>query len=92
MSFSPYTNDHRTADQGRVLGCFNEKDHGLYFEYAERTDALFPNDFHPELPHVIFVGFGGVRLANVRKTVLTVLADEDDVQKWSIKGHRVYAK
>lgn len=90
MAFAPYTNDRRAADQGRVLGCFDEKDHGLFFEYAERYG--FPADFHPELPHVIFVGFGGVRLANVRKTVLTVLVDEDVTEKWSIKAHREYAK
>jgi hypothetical protein len=90
MSFAPYGNNNRNADQGKVLGFFIEKDYGLFFEYAERTDALFPDDFRPEFPHVIFVGFGEVRLANVKKTVATILRDEDDVQKWHIKGHRVY--
>ena len=39
MAFAPYINANRTADQGKVLGCFREKDYGLTFEYAERTDA-----------------------------------------------------
>ena len=91
MAYAPYSNYYRTADQGKVLGSFVEKDHGLYFEYAERTEALFPADFRPEFPHVVFVGHGEVRLANVKKTVLTMLVDEDDVQKWQIKAHQEYA-
>ena len=90
MAFAPYTNDRRTDDQGKVLGCFREKDHGLYFEYAERTDALFPDDLHPEMPHVVFVGHGEVRLAKVLKTVLTLLEDEDWIAKWQITRHQVY--
>lgn len=91
MAHANYFNDRRTADQGKVLGSFVEKDHGLYFEYAERTDALFPADLHPEMPHVVFVGHGEVRLAKVLKTVLTMLVDEDDTQKWHIKAHQEYA-
>lgn len=90
MAFAPYINANRTADQGKVLGCFREKDHGLTFEYAERTDALFPDDFRPEFPHVVFVGHGEVRLAKVLKTVLTMLVDEDWVDKWHIRSHREY--
>lgn len=90
MAFAPYINAHRRADQGEVLGCFREKDHGLTFEYAKRTDALFHDDFHPEFPHVVFVGHGEVRLAKVLKTVLTMLVDEDWVDKWHIRSHREY--
>jgi hypothetical protein len=90
MAFAPYINARRTADQGRILGCFNEKDHGLHFEYAERTDALFPAEFRPEFPHVVFVGHGEVRLAKVLKTVLTMLVDEDWIDKWQIKAHQYY--
>lgn len=91
MGYAPYGNNNRNAYQGKILGCFTEKDYGRSFEFAERTDDLFPADFHPELPHVIFLGFGEVRLANVKKTVATILLDEDDVQKWHIKNHLVYA-
>jgi hypothetical protein len=91
MAFAPYINANRTADQGKVLGCFREKDYGLTFEYAERTDALFPADFHPEFPHVVFVGkLGEVRLAKVLKTVAAVLENEDWIEKWQIKSHREY--
>ena len=75
IAYAPYSNDRCTADQGKVLGSFVEKDHGLTFEYAKRTDALFPDDFRPEFPHVVFVGHGEVRLAKVLKTVLTILVD-----------------
>lgn len=90
MAFAYHHHALIRDDQGRVLGCFREKDHGLYFEYAERTDALFPADFHPEFPHVVFVGHGEVRLAKVLKTVLTMLVDEDWIDKWQIRHHQVY--
>jgi len=90
MACAPYFNDIRKEGQGRVLGTFREKEFGHYFEYAERTDALFPDGFHPEMPHVVFVGHGEVRLAKVLKTVLTMLVDEDEFEKWTIKSHIVY--
>lgn len=86
MSYAPYSNDRRTADQGKVLGVFKEVDFGHTFEYAERFG--FPEDFHPEMPHVIFVG-DETRLANVKKTVLTMVND-GGVEKWMIKAHREY--
>jgi hypothetical protein len=87
MSFAPYTNDRRTADQGKVLGVFREDDFGHTFEYAERFG--FPEDFHPEMPHVIFVG-DDTRLADVRKTVLTLVKGDGQIEKWLIKSHREY--
>jgi hypothetical protein len=91
MAFAPYTNDRRTADQGRVVGCFTEYDHGHHFEYAERTDALFPADFYPDMTHVVFVGAEDVRLANIKRGVITLLNGDEIVEKWMIKNHRVYA-
>jgi hypothetical protein len=90
MAYAPYTNDRRTEDQGRVLGCFTECDHGHRFEYAERTDALFPADFHPDMPHVVFVGERDVRLASIKRGVLTLINGDEKVEKWMIKQHRVY--
>jgi len=91
MSLAPYFNDRRNENQPLVLGCFRECDHNHLFEFAERGN-LFPADFHPEMPHVIFVGYGQTRLAHVKKTVLTMVHDEDAVEKWMIKGQREYAK
>ena len=91
MSLAPYFNDRRNADQPLVLGCFRECDHGHLFEFAERGN-LFPADFHPEMPHVIFVGHDQTRLAHVKKTVLTMVDGEEQLQKWMIKGQREYAK
>lgn len=87
MSFAPYTNDRRAADQGRVLGCFTEVDFGHRFEYAERFG--FPDDFHPEMPHVMFVG-DSMRLAHVKKTTIKMVNGDDVVEMWMIKGHREY--
>ncbi len=88
MSFSPYSNDRRTAEQGKVLGVFREDDHGHCFEFAERFG--YPEDFHPEMPHVIFVGHSETRLAHVKKTVITMLNSDNVTEKWMIKGHRIY--
>ena len=89
MAYAHYTNDRIPADAKPILGCFKEVDHGHTFEYAERFG--FPADFHPEMPHVIFVGYGETRLSHVKKTVLTMVHDDDGlVEKWMIKGHRVY--
>lgn len=87
MSFAPYTNDRRAADQGKVLGVFKEVDFGHTFEYAERFG--FPEDFHPEMPHVFFCG-NETRLANVKKTVLTMVNGDGVVEKWMIKAKREY--
>lgn len=88
MSFAPYSNDHRSSEQGKVLGVFREDDHGHTFEYAERFG--YPEDFHPEMPHVIFVGHSETRLAHVKKTVLTMVNCDGVTEKWMIKGHRIY--
>jgi hypothetical protein len=93
MGYAPYTNDCYTKGQGRVLGEFREACYGHIFEYAARGTDFFPEDFQTDLPHVIFVGDDHqARLGHVKKTVATILCDEDDLQKWSIKGHREYAK
>lgn len=72
-----------------LLGSFVETDCEHTFEYEARYG--FPEDFRPDLPHVIHVGYNETRLANVLKTVAYVLCDEDDLQKWAIKRHREFA-
>lgn len=91
MGYAPYTNDRRTADQGRVVGCFTEYDHGHHFEYAERTNAVFPADFRPDMHHVVFVGEDDVRLADIKRGIITLLNGNGTLEKWMIKNHRVYA-
>lgn len=83
MAFAP----QRGPDPGRILGIFREDDHGHTFEYAERFG--FPDDFHPEMPHVVFVG-RETRLAHVKKTILTMVNGDEAIEKWSIKSHREY--
>lgn len=72
-----------------MLGCFKEVDFGHFFEFAERGN-LFPADFHPEMPHVMFIGHGEVRLAQVKKTILTMINGEEEEEKWMIKNYRKY--
>ena len=89
MAFATYTNDRRPENMPVVLGSFREVDHGHLFEYAERSG--FPSDFYPDMPHVMFVGPNGeTRLANVKKTILTMVNGDGQIEKWMIKQHRVY--
>lgn len=90
MAYAPYFNDNRKEGQGRVLGEFVEKEYGRVFEYAERGSDLFPVEFEPHLPHVIYVGDHQPRLGHVRKTVATILCDVDNLQKWQIRWHRAF--
>jgi len=97
MAYAPHTNTdvQNQAACGMtptpapiIFGCFTEKDYGNVFEYAERR---WPDDnFHPDFPHVIYVGNGETRLAKVLETVAWVLVDEDKFEKWHIKQHRHY--
>ncbi len=72
----------------RILGCFNENDHGAFFEYAERRWHC--DDIEPSLPHIVYVGHGETRLAKVLKTVAYVLIDEGKIERWQIKSHREF--
>ena len=93
MTYAPYTNDRRTLDQGRVLGCFDHAKYGTFFEYADRTS--FNGPWAADRPHVLFMSDGSTRFATVKRTVAYVIVDEDGdgspvVEKWRIKRHRHY--
>ena len=90
MGYANYFNGNLKEGQGRILGAFIEKGFGNVYEYAERGSDLFPVEFEPDLPHVIFVGDHQPRLGHVRKTVATILCDIDDLQKWQIKNQYAY--
>ena len=99
MTYSPYTNDKRTPEQGVVLGCFDNSEFGTFFEYAERTvtssDWKFKPYWAPEYKHLIFMSNGTTRLATIKKTVAYIVIDEAPngepiSEKWSIKRHRKY--
>lgn len=90
MAYATYTNDRRPWNMPILRGSFREVDFDHIFEYADRGD-LYPADFHPEMPHVIFIGPDGeTRLAHVKKTVMTMINGEEVVEKWMIKQHREY--
>lgn len=103
MAFAPHTNDRIYNGAGEkiapcLLGSFNEKDGGCFFEYAERLPGLFPDNFGTDCPHVVYVGPNAeMRLAIVKKTVAYVVTGERpdgsaSYERWFIKNHRVYAR
>jgi hypothetical protein len=80
----------RDTNQGE----FQEKEYGNYFTYR-KTDN--PWAIQNNLMHEVDVGDGGVRFANVLKTVAHVCIDEDSEGKavldtWKIKKHILYIK
>lgn len=101
MAFAPHTNEKAIFDVNTpiILGGFDEKENGNFFEYAIRPDEGI--DFAPDCPHIVYVTNKiegvehGFRYAKVLKTVAWVVVDEDDngepvYEKWNIKGHRFY--
>jgi hypothetical protein len=81
MAMSSIEIDYQT-----IVGQFEEREHGQYFEYRVNT--------RPDLsdqPFEIFVGpHAETRFGNVLKTVAHVVVDEDAngepvVEKWDIK-------
>jgi hypothetical protein len=80
----------------REGGAFIEKDHGNLFEYDLHGEDTFAG-----YPHRVWVSENpvndsGWRYALVKKTVVYIVTDEADdgqpvVEKWSIKGHRIYS-
>lgn len=96
MACAPHTNTDVQSQLSKgvpnplpiIFGQFKECEHGNLFEYAERR--WFDDSVNPELPHIIYVGNGETRLAIVKKTVAFVLVDENKIERWEIKSHRIY--
>ena len=100
MAFAPETVSFDRGDSS-ILGCFNEKDTGNYFEFSKNTDAF---DWEgAQYPHKVWVTTprpgmdSGYRYARVMKTVAHIVCDEDDdggavIEKWNIKQQREYAR
>lgn len=83
-----------------ILGSFEEKDCGNYFEFSENRDEIPGME---NFPHKVWVTSlkpgidGGFRYARVLKTVAYICVDEDAhgdpvVEKWYIKQHRLYPR
>ena len=92
MSYYTYTKD--------PIGVFVEKDTGNYFEFSVNDEPMTAH-LGEDMPHKVWVGGGGVcgmtgwRFANVRKTVATIVVDEDEfglpvMEKWYIRNHKEY--
>lgn len=93
------------AGDGSILGGFNEKDHGHFFEFSQNLgeDAIDQLMLGLGYPHKIWVaspsqvvGYGcRYRYGKVLKTVAHITTDEADdgsviVEKWNIKGRADY--
>ena len=86
MALAPFSTNN-------VIGSFTEKSFGNFFDFALNPERDLVN-----LPHIVFVG--GVsgseyRYADVKKTVAYIAVDEDEfgdmvIEKWDIRGHRVF--
>ena len=96
MAFAPTEVCFHTHGDGSILGCFDEKEHGNFFEFSENRE-----EYYTEYPHKVWVMTpwhmdGGWRFATVKKTVAYILTNDEDgndvVEKWNIKKYREYAK
>lgn len=94
MSYAP------TNAIKRVIGTFKNKEYGTSFDYEANSpaDSCLPVINYP---HRVWVwnnpiGESGWRYANVKKTVVDIVVDEDAdgqpiIEKWSIKNHLTYS-
>jgi hypothetical protein len=95
------TSTYFGSGSGSILGGFNEKDHGHFFEFSQNLgeDAIDQLMLGLGYPHKIWVGdpIGfPYRYGKVLKTVAHIVTDEADdgsviVEKWNIKGRTDYA-
>ena len=91
-----------TLLDGKVLGCFDEKEHGKSFEYSENPEIVLHPLAHGGknviFTHLIYVGPDGseTRDAIVKDTCVHIVTDETEdgyiIEKWNIKNHRKYTK
>lgn len=95
MAFAPESTYFDIGD-GSILGRFVEKECGNLFEFSKNTDSIMT-----EWPHLVWVTTprpgldSGYRYANVKKTVVYIVTDEDDqgrpvVEKWYIRDYSLY--
>lgn len=98
MSFADRSTYFDCGD-GSIIGCFREKDTDNVFEFSENQDVN--EAWAREFPHKIWVteprpGIDqGFRYGTVKKTVAYLAVSEDEygmpiLEKWYIKGHRIY--
>ena len=95
MAFAPIEVYLPPHGDGTILGSFDEKEHGKFFEFSENNE-----NFYTEYPHKVWVTTpshmdGGWRFAKVLKTVAYILTNDEDgndvVEKWAIKKYLEYA-
>lgn len=97
MAFADSSVYFNTGDSS-ILGSFREKTKGEIFEFSKNlNDNPFVDS--TEYPHLVWVTSpssfdGGYRYANVKKTVIYIVVDENNqgpvIEKWDIKQKRLY--
>lgn len=101
MGYAPISTHY--DNDGSILGCFVEKEFGLTFEFTTNLEVAEGDKFvsADEFPHKVWINdfekAGGwpFRYARILKTCAYVVVDEDAdgnpvIEKWDIKGHRLY--
>lgn len=96
---------YKDVGDGSILGGFYEKEYGNFFEFSSNPEITLAPPAHGgknmNFPHRVWVTTptpgidSGWRYAKVGKTVVHIITDEDEngwavVEKWDIKGHRLY--
>jgi len=81
-------------NKGTILGSFEHKETGAFFEYSVNDEQIIHEGFN-EFVWVNDVIGWPKRYAKVLKTVAYVITDEDEfgnpvIEKWPIKNHRIY--
>ena len=99
MSYAP-SSVNRGCGDGSIVGQFIDQDFGMLYEYSTNTGDMFlappaHGGRNMEFPHLVWCLGGTVfRHAKVGKTVVHIVTNEVEngflVEKWDIKGHRVY--
>jgi len=83
---------NQTGATKNILGVFQEKQHGNWFQYRLTNDEWA---LKQGFTHEIAVAFDEKRYAKVKKTVVEVAIDEGEngkavIEKWFISRHHRY--
>ena len=96
MSHAPTTTYFPPHGDGTIRGCFTHKEFGTYFEFSAATTAESAWT-EPQYNMKVWVGGHHWRLAQVLKTVVHVIVDEDQygrpiLERWPIKQFQLYPR
>ena len=54
MTFAPTEVSYPPYGDGSILGCFNEKEYGKYFEFSKNDESFYdPGGHRTDYPHKV---------------------------------------